>query len=93
MEKDGARRFPTFRSVEDWAFFRTVDAAEAAAIAKKMREDQPGQLADELQSQLYPMSATLALERYWGRKMEGDEKGAAEAYAAALSQGIPLPAL
>jgi hypothetical protein len=93
LEKESGKRFPAFRSVEDWAFFRTVDPQEAAAIAQKMKEDKAGQLVDELQFQLHPMSATLALEQYWTRKMKGDEKAAAEAYAQAIRQGVPLPAL
>ena len=93
LAKEHGRRFPSFRPVNDWALFRTVDPAEADLAGRQLKADQAGRLADEIQFELSPLSGTFVLEQYWTRKMSGDEPGATRLYQNALRDGVPLPPL
>jgi len=91
MEKENGRRFPQFRSPEEWALFRAADPGEADAVARTMKENATARLVEQLQFQLSPASGSTVLDQYWTRKVNGDEKGAEAFYQDAIRQGVPLP--
>jgi tetratricopeptide (TPR) repeat protein len=93
LVKEQGRRFPSFRPVNDWALFRTVDPAEAGLAGRQLKADLASRLADEIQFELNPLSGRFVLEQVWTRKMSGDATGAAQLYQNALRDGVPLPPL
>ena len=93
LVKEQARLFPSWGEVDEWALFGSIEPAEAARVLSQLKEDKVGRVADELQLQLHPLSATAVLDQYWTRKMTGDKPGATQLYQKALSEGVPLPPL
>ena len=93
LAKERGRRFPSFRPVNDWTLFRTVDPAEADQAGRQLKADPAGRLVDEIQFEINPLSGGFVLEQYWTRKMSGDEAGATRLYQNALHDSVPLPPL
>ncbi len=93
LVKEHGRRFPSFRPMNDWALFRTVDPAEADLASRQLKADPAGRLVDQIQFEINPLSGTFVLEQYWTQKLLGNEKRAVEIYQAALKDGVPLPPL
>jgi hypothetical protein len=91
LVKEITRRFPSSRGIDEWALLRTLDPAEAALAMQQLNEDKAGRLADEMQFQLNPLSASAILKQYWARQLNGDQSAAAQLYQQALRDGVPLP--
>jgi hypothetical protein len=93
LVKENGRRFPSTRGVEEWALFRTLDPAETTLVRQQLEADKAGRLADEMQFQLNPLSASAVLRQYWTARMTGNPAGASPIYQQALRDGVPLPPL
>lgn len=93
LEKESARLFPATPGPDDWALFRNTDLAHAEAIAQVFKGNAATQLSDELGFELTPLRVTSVMDRYWGLRLAGQEKQAAEIYQQALRKNLPLPAL
>ncbi len=93
LEKEMLKSFPSWAGINEWAMLRTTDPETAAAVAKKIRENETIRLVDELQFQFSPCSASSVLEVYWTQKLLGNEKRATGIYQQALHDGVPLPPL
>jgi hypothetical protein len=91
--KEQGRLFPSFRQPDEWALFRAVDADEAALVARQVKSDQAGCLADELHLRLNPISSAAVLRQYWIAKINSDQPVAVALYHQASLDGVPLPAL
>ena len=93
MEQEGVKMYPTWVSIEEWAFLGSSGADTAATIKERLKQNEIVRLIDELQFMLNPLGATSILEQYWTQKLLGDEKHAVEIYQQAAHDGVPLPPL
>lgn len=92
LEKETARLFPSTPGADDWALFRNIDPDEAKGLAAGFKGNAGGQLSDELMFELTPVRAASVIDRYWGLRLAGQDKQAAEIYQQALRKNLPLPA-
>jgi tetratricopeptide (TPR) repeat protein len=91
LQKERGRLMPSFRHPTEWALLRTLDPAEAAAIAATYKTNAISLLVDELQFQFDAASPAETLDAYWMKQLLGDATGAAALYDQALRDGMPLP--
>lgn len=84
-------QFPDRPSPKSWAFVRHFDPGYAKGMVARMKQDEVSRLADELQYELMPYSASVALAQYYRSLATGDAAGAAAVYAAAINRGVPFP--
>ena len=93
LEKEIIQRHTAWSSSLQWALLRNTDAALAATVAERIRQNEAIRVSDELQYWLNPVNARSVLDLYWTKRILGDDAGAQEIYRTALRDGVPLPPL
>lgn len=91
LEKENSKLFTSFPGTDDWALFHATDPEQAGAVAGLFKANASAQLIEELRFEFTPMRATSVIDRYWGLRLAGQEKQAAEIYQQALRKKLPLP--
>lgn len=91
LQKERGRLVPSFRHPTEWAFQRALDPAEAGVIAAGYKTNTLARLGDEMEFQFNAASPAETLDACWMKQLLGDAAGAADLYARAISEGMPLP--
>jgi hypothetical protein len=91
LMREDLARFPDEAGPRTWVMLRAAHPAEAAKVAAALAKDEAHQATLAVGRKLSPVSATTALQTYWGAQMAGKEAEGRAALKAVAARGVPLP--
>jgi hypothetical protein len=91
IRKELRQALPNDVAEWEWALLHASDPAEMQIVAKRLREEECGRLATEIQLHLFPYSASVVMDQYWYLQAEGKADAARALLVGLSKQGIPLP--